>query len=107
MLKKELVEELEGFNLINERMMQKMNSPLLQQQLNKLSRKSKEIILVDFNKKVDTNETDTYPENCGKYGLGLMNDEGERLLKFCTLNHLAVMNTMYKQSRNKVTTWMG
>ena len=79
---------------------------LLQQQLNKLPRKSKKIILEDFNGKVVNNRTDTYPENCEKYSLGLMNDEGERLLNFCALSHLAVMNTMYKQSRNSMTTWI-
>ena len=52
------------------------------------------------------NGTDIYSENCGKYGLGMMNDEGERLLKFCTLNHLVVMNTMYGQRRNRLTTWI-
>ena len=35
-----------------------------------------------------------------------MNDEGERLLNFCALNHLAVMNTLYKQSRKRLTTWI-
>lgn len=73
---------------------------------NNLPRKTKKIILGDFNEKVSTNGTDTYPEHCGKYGLGLMNDEGERLLNFCALNHLAVMNTLYKQSRKRLTTWI-
>ena len=53
-----------------------------------------------------TNGTDTYSENCGKYGLEMMNDEGERLLNFFALNHLAVMNTMYKQRRNRLVTWI-
>ena len=35
-----------------------------------------------------------------------MNDEGERLLNFCALNHFAVINTMYKQSRNRLTIWI-
>ena len=59
---------------------------LLRQQLNKLPRKSKKIILGDFGRKVGTNGTDTYSENCGKYGLGMVNDEGERLLNFGALN---------------------
>ena len=59
---------------------------LLQQQLNKLPRKSKKVILGDFSRKVGTNGTDTYSENCGKYGLGMVNDEGERLLNFGALN---------------------
>ena len=104
MLKKELAKELEGYDFINKRMMMiqlkhmpdspycqgPKDEPLssLQQQLNKLPRKNKKIILEDFNGKVGTNGTDTYPENCGIYGLGLMNNEGERLINFCALNEL-------------------
>ena len=59
---------------------------LLQQQINKLPKKSRKIIMGDFNEKVGTNFIDIYPDNCGKYGVGTMNDEGERLLNFCTIN---------------------
>ena len=132
-LKKELVKQFEGYDLINERMMMiqlktaqephfvfQIYAPdsscsqdekdelfsLSTQQLNKLPRKSKKIILGDFNGKVDTNGTDIYSVNCGKYGLEMMNDEGERLLNFCALNHLAVMNTMYKERRNRLASWI-
>ena len=77
---------------------------LLQQQLNKIPRKSRKIILGDFNGKVGANGIDLYPENCGKFGLETMNDEGKRLL--CALNNLAVMNTMYKQRKNRLITWI-
>ena len=53
---------------------------LLQQQINKLPRESRKIIMGDFNGKVVTNGIDTYPDNCGKYSVGTMNDEGKRLL---------------------------
>ena len=43
------------------------------------------------------NETHSYPENFGKHSLGLINDQGERLLNFCALNHLAVMIAMQKR----------
>ena len=132
-LKKELIKQLEGYDLINERiMMIQMKTAqeplfifqiyvpdssysqiekdelfsLLQQQLNKIPRKSRKIILGDFNGKVGANGIDIYPENCGKFGLGTMNDEGERLLNFCALNNLAVMNTMYKQRKNRLITWI-
>ena len=49
---------------------------LLQQKINKLSRKSRKIIMGNFNGKVSTNGIDIYPDNCGKYGAGTMNDEG-------------------------------
>ena len=51
----------------------------LQQQWNMkyVTKKSKKIILGEFNGRIGTNGIDTYPENCGKYGLGLMNNEIE------------------------------
>ena len=33
-------------------------------------------------------------------------NEGERLLNFCVVNHLSVMNTICKQSRNRLATWI-
>lgn len=35
-----------------------------------------------------------------------MNNEGERLLNLCALNHLTIMNPMYKQSRKRLATWI-
>ena len=45
-----------------------------------------------FNGKVGTNCIDIYPDNCGKYGVGTMNDVGEGLLNFCAMNNFTVMN---------------
>ena len=74
---------------------------LLQQRINKPPRKSGKIIIADFNGKVGTNGIDMYPDNCGKYGVETMNDEGERLLKFCAINNFAVMNMVYKKTTKK------
>ena len=60
----------------------------------------------DFNGKFGTNGIDIYPDNCGKYGMGTMNNEAERLLNFCTINIFAVMNTEYKQRKNTLVTWV-
>ena len=35
-----------------------------------------------------------------------MNDEGERLLNFCAVNNFAVMNTVYKERKNRLVTWI-
>ena len=109
-LKKEFVKQLEGYDLINGRIMViqlktaqeplfvfRIYTPdssysqdekdelfsLLKQQWNKLPRKSKKTILGDFNRKLGTNGTNTYWENCGKYDLRMMNDEGERIQNLC------------------------
>ena len=77
---------------------------LLQQQINRPPRKSRKIIIGDFNAKVGTNGIDMYPDNCGKYGVKTMDGEGERLNNFCAKNSFAVMNTVYKQKKNRLVT---
>ena len=69
---------------------------LLQQKINKLPVKSIKINMGNFHGKV----------NCGKYGLVRMNDEGERLLNFCAMNNFAVMNSVYKERKNRLVTWI-
>lgn len=61
-----------------------------QDAIKQLPRKSKKFILGGFNGEVDTKGTDSDPGNCEKYGLEFINDEGEILLNFCALTHLAV-----------------
>ena len=36
----------------------------------------------------------------GKYGLGVMNERGERLIEFCELNDLCVANTFHQHRRS-------
>ena len=55
----------------------------------------------DFSGTVGTNGIDIYPDNCGKYGVGTMNGEGERLLNFCAINNFAVINTNIFMYTNK------
>ena len=59
----------------------------------------------DFNGKVGTNGIDIYPGNCGKYSVWIMNHEGEWLLSFYAMNNFDVMNTVYKQRKNRLVTW--
>ena len=69
---------------------------LLQQKINKLPVTSIKINMGNFHGKV----------SCGKCGLVRMNDEGERLLNFCAMNNFAVMNSVYKQRKNRLVTWI-
>ena len=42
----------------------------------------------------------------GKYGIGNINDRGEKLLTFCATNDLCLTNAMFKQSKfNRQWTW--
>ena len=63
------------------------------------------IILGDFNARVGADNT-SWNEALGKFGIGKMNSNGEKLLAFCTENNLIITNTMFKAPDCKKTTWM-
>ena len=60
----------------------------------------------DFHGKVGTNGIDRYPDNCGKYGVGRMNEERERLQDLCGMNNFADVNSAYKQRKYRFGTWI-
>jgi len=49
---------------------------------------------VDWNSKVGSQET---PEVTGKFGLGIHNEVGQRLIEFCQENALVIKNTLFQQ----------
>ena len=53
-------------------------------------------ILVDWNAKVGSEET---PGVTGKFGLGIWNEAGQRLIEFCQENTLVIANTLLKQHK--------
>ena len=64
-------------------------------------RKSQDIkiVLGDFTSKVGCKKT----EKCvGPFGIGVKNERGARLIKWCKQNNLAIMNTWLKKSSKKV-----
>ena len=48
-------------------------------------------IIGDWNAKVGSQET---PEVTGKFGLGVQNEAGQRLIEFCQENTLVIANTL-------------
>ena len=50
-------------------------------------------IIGDWNAKVGSHET---PGVTGKFGLGMQNEAGERLLEFCQENALVIANTLFE-----------
>ena len=59
-------------------------------------------ILVDWNAKVGSEET---PGVTGKFGLGIWNEAGQRLIEFCQENTLVIANTLFQQQKRKLYTW--
>ena len=41
----------------------------------------------------------------GKFGLGIQNEEGQRLIEFCQENALIIANTLFQQHKRRLYTW--
>ena len=62
----------------------------------------KDILLFqgDWNAKVGNQET---PGETGKFGLGVQNEAGQRLVEFCQENALVIGNTLFQQHKRDPT----
>ena len=56
----------------------------------------------DWNAKVGSQET---PGVTGKFGLGIRNEAGQRLIEFCPENALVIANTLFQQHKRRLYTW--
>ena len=56
----------------------------------------------DWNAKVGSQET---PGIIGKFGLGIGNEAGQRLIEFCQENALVIANTLFQQHKRRFYTW--
>jgi len=59
-------------------------------------------IIGDWNAKVGSQET---PGVTGKFGLGIQNEAGQRLIEFCQENALVITNTLFRQHKRRCYTW--
>ena len=59
-------------------------------------------IIGDWNEKVGNQET---PGVTGKFGLGVQNEAGQRLIEFCQENALVIANTLFQQQKRRLYTW--
>ena len=59
-------------------------------------------IIGDWNAKVGSQET---PGVTGKFGLGMQNEAGKRLIEFCQENALVIANTLFQQHKRRLYTW--
>ena len=57
------------------------------------------LIIGDWNAKVGTQET---PGVSGKFGLGIQNEAGQRLIEFCQENTLVIANTLFQQHKRRL-----
>ena len=59
-------------------------------------------IIGDWNAKVGSQET---PGVTGKFGLGVQNEAGQRLIELCQENALIIANTLFQQHKRRLYTW--
>ena len=66
------------------------------------SKKDVLLIIGEWNAKVGSQET---PGLTGKFGLGMQNEAGQRLIEFCQENALVMANTLFQQHKRRLYTW--
>ena len=59
-------------------------------------------LIGDWNAKVGSQET---PGVTGKFGLGIRNEAGQRLIEFFQENALVIANTLFQQHKRRLYTW--
>ena len=59
-------------------------------------------IIGDWNAKVGSQET---PGVTGKFGLGIWNEAGQRLIEFCQENTLVIANILFQQHKRRLYPW--
>ena len=74
----------------------------LQDLLGLTSKKDVLFIIGDWNAKVGSQET---PGVIGKFGLGMWNEAGQRLMEFCQENALVIANTLFQPHKRRLYTW--
>ena len=73
------------------------------QDLLELTPQKKDVLFIigDWNAKVESQET---PGVTGKFGLGMWNEAGQRLIEFCQENTLVIANTLFQQHKRRLYT---
>ena len=74
----------------------------LQELLEQTPQKDVLFIIEDWNAKVGSQET---PGVTGKFGLGMRNEAGQRLIEFCQEIALVIANTLFQQHKRSLYTW--
>ena len=74
----------------------------LQELLELTPKKDVLLIVGDWNAKGGSQET---PGVTGKFGLGIQNEAGQRLIEICQENALVIANSLFQQHKRRLYTW--
>ena len=66
--------------------------------------KEEVVLLGDFNARVGCDH-DSWPSCLGQFGVGKMNDNGQRLLELCTYHNLCIANSFFKTKPQHKVSW--
>ena len=74
------------------------------QDLLELTPPKKDVLFIigEWNAKVGSQET---PRVTGKFGLGVQNEAGQKLIEFCQENALVIANILFQQHKRSLYTW--
>ena len=73
----------------------------LQDLLELTAKKDVLFMIGNWNVKLGSQET---PRVTGKFGLGIQNEAGQRLIEFCQENALVIANTLFQQHKRRLYT---
>ncbi|KAI8521282.1 hypothetical protein Bbelb_010360 [Branchiostoma belcheri] len=76
----------------------------LQSTIQDIPKQEKLLLLGDFNARVGADH-DSWPNCLGKFGVGNINDNGQRLLEFCTVNGLCITNSFFNTKPQHKVSW--
>ena len=74
----------------------------LQDLLELTPKKDALFIIGNWNAKVGSQQI---PGVTGKFGLGVQNEAGKKLIDFCQKNALVIANTLFQQHKRRLYTW--
>jgi len=77
----------------------------LQSVIDKFPERDVTILMGDFNAKIGSDNIG-YEEVMGQHGLGIMNDNGERLADLCAVNKLFLGGSAFPHRRIHKATWL-
>ena len=80
----------------------KWNSSMKTYKISRTPQKYVLFIIGHWNANIRSQET---PGVTGKFGLGLQNEAGQRLIEFCQENALVIANTLFQQHKRRLYTW--
>jgi exonuclease III len=79
----------------------------LQETIDRVPKGDMIILMGDFNARIGQQQRQlTAFRNVGPYTVDMINDNGERLVDFCTVNNVVVTNTFYEHKAVYQTSWM-